>query len=139
MTTITDISRASIKLISARAEGALRQVAEDLGLFLDVQGGKFDPVGGTYTPKFVFSLPGADQSQFARDSRYVSALVNGEVKTLQAEDLGVIFNCNGTLYKLVGVNLRAPKYPVLGQRLEDGKRFKFGTATVRDIIENRSR
>ena len=139
MTTITDISRASIKLISARAEGALRQVAEDLGLFLEVQGGKFDPAGGTFTPKFVFSLPGADRLGYDRDCQYVQASVNNEWKSLLPTDYGVIFTCRGETYKLIGVNLRAPKYPVLGQRTTDGKTFKFGTATVRDIIENRSR
>ena len=137
--TIQTINRQTIALIAKQAEQALQGVADELGIDVQHQGGRFDPDAGTYTPKFVFSIEGADEMAFARDARYVSAMVNGEVKTLQGEDLGVTFNCNGTLYKLVGVNLRAPKYPVLGQRLEDGKRFKFGTATVRDIIENRSR
>jgi hypothetical protein len=137
--TITQINRQSIAIIAKRAEDALEAIAEELGISVETHGGKFDPAGGTFTPKFVFSLEGADEMAFARDCTYVQALVNGAHKTLLPSDLGVLFSCNGTLYKLVGVNLRAPKYPVLGARLEDGKRFKFGTATVRDIIENRSR
>ena len=135
--TITEINRQSIKVVHEFAEEALKTVAQRLGLDLQAKGGSFDPAGGTYTPKFVFSLPGSEDMSFARDCEYVYTIVDGRPESLQPTDLGAWFEYGLTKYKLVGLNPKAPKYPIIGEN-EHGKRFKFGRNVVQKIIENRS-
>lgn len=48
---------------------------------------------------------------------------------LAPENLGDIFTVRGQSYQIVGANMRASKYPILGAR-GDGKVFKFPVATV---------
>jgi len=69
---------------------------------------------------------------------------NGEVKSkeveefiryasnfgLNADDLGKQFNSNGEIFKITGLSVRKRKYPILGVRLKDGKRFKFAVEQV---------
>ena len=48
---------------------------------------------------------------------------------LPVDAFGTVFRSNGTEYRICGISTRRPKYPVLGTRVSDGKKFKF-TADV---------
>lgn len=41
------------------------------------------------------------------------------------EDFGKTFIHNSEVFRFVGINPKARKYPYLGERVSDGKRFKF--------------
>jgi len=49
---------------------------------------------------------------------------------MQESDLGRRFRHGGSTFELIGANLRAHKYPLIGKRY-DGKRFKFHPDSVR--------
>ena len=49
---------------------------------------------------------------------------------LQLTDLGRTFTSNGKRYKISGCKPRNIRYPILGTRVPDGKRFKFTVDTV---------
>ena len=48
---------------------------------------------------------------------------------IPADAFGSVFRANGTEYRIAGIVTRRPKFPILGTRVSDGKRFKF-TADV---------
>lgn len=50
---------------------------------------------------------------------------------LEPDDLGKTFKLRGTLYTIKGLNPGAPSYPILGERVVDGRGFKFPAAAVR--------
>ena len=52
---------------------------------------------------------------------------------LKPEDFGKTFTVDGKEYKLIGLCPSAPKWPVVGQRV-DGERFKFKGAVLQQII-----
>ena len=52
---------------------------------------------------------------------------------LKPSHFGVPFKCNGKEYKLIGLNLKAPKYSVIGIDSE-GKIYKFQDTVLEQII-----
>lgn len=50
---------------------------------------------------------------------------------IPADAFGKLFWSNGTEFRICGIETRRPKFPVLGIRVSDGKRFKFTAAGVR--------
>ena len=127
---IESIDRKSIKVISESAMEALQMVAEDLGLKVEVKSGSFDPGAGTFTPKFVFSVEGSEQAAFARDCGFVWG--DDGPAGLEPSDFGATFKSQGQTFTLVGVNLRAPKFPLLA-KAEDGRIFKFKASAIKLI------
>lgn len=52
---------------------------------------------------------------------------------LLPEDLGTVFTSRGTDYRLTGINPRARKYPIKGERVSDNRKFKFPKSVTRHI------
>lgn len=48
--------------------------------------------------------------------------------------LGAIFVLQGTAYKITGIRPSAPRFPIIGERMSDGRGFKFPAATVRTLL-----
>lgn len=53
---------------------------------------------------------------------------------LKPEWFGETFTSRGTGFRIVGINTRAPKYPVQAERVRDGKGFKFTADGVRTAM-----
>lgn len=53
-----------------------------------------------------------------------------ETYGLKPEWFGQTFTSRGTDYRIVGINTRAPKFPVQVERVHDGRSFKFTAAGV---------
>ena len=49
---------------------------------------------------------------------------------LATGDLGKTFSQDGYTFKIVGLNTRRRRYPVVVERQPDGKRFKFGAEAI---------
>jgi hypothetical protein len=122
--TIEKMDKAALKLIADMSQTALDAVAEELGITVKIGGGSYDPAVGTFKPKVTFSLGNAEQLAFERTATLIG---------LEPEDYGKTFEHNGHTYKLVAINLRAPRFPVLAER-EDGKQFKFPEASIRTFL-----
>lgn len=137
MTALTTIDRNAAKLISAACEEALQEVAERFGLTVSLRGGSFDPSAGTYKPKVEFAMADSAEKSFARDCRYIYA--DGDFdKPLVPSDFGAEFVSQGRTFKVVGVNLRAPKFPILAEDVANGQTYTFGNGVVKTIIAKRS-
>jgi hypothetical protein len=122
---IETMDRASVKLLGEKAEQALAELADSMGVAFSKQNGKFDPIAGTYTFKGEFSLEGSGQAKFERD------VLGLPTSGLKADDYGREFNAQGKRFKIIGINLRAPKYPIEVTCFDDGKSYKFRASQVR--------
>ena len=130
-TTITKIDRQTIAVIKERTESALREVAAGLGINVTIAGGKFDPSTGKYFPKVEFSVEGAERADWENSIRYLG-LPGGEANSwIRPEDYNATFTYQGNQYRLVGVNLRAPKFPFNAVKVLDGKTYRFTDASVK--------
>lgn len=53
---------------------------------------------------------------------------------LDEKDLGREFVHQGTRYRVEGAAPKNKKYPIIGSRVEDGRRYKFPADAVRDSL-----
>jgi len=126
---ITKIDRSAVAEINKATEQALKEVAERLGINVKVGGGKFDPETGTFTPKVIFSVEGADKNEWDRTVGLIYS--NHPKQWLTEDDFGAVITLNGKKYQLTGINLRAPKFPINAKCLSDGKYYKLTEAGVK--------
>ena len=132
MTQITKIDRKAAQDISKATELALKAVAEQFGINVAIKGGKFDPTTGTFSPKIEFSVEGASRLEWENTVHLLRS--NWTDQWLKAEDFGAIITSQGKKYELVGINLRAPKFPINAKCLTDGKTYKLTEAGVKRAL-----
>ena len=129
MTQITKIDRKTANDISKATEAALKAVAEQFGINVSINGGKFDPQAGTFAPKVEFSVEGADRYEWETTVHLIRS--NWRNQWLHKDDFVAVITLQGKKYELVGINLRAPKFPINAKCLTDGKIYKLTEAGVR--------
>lgn len=123
---ITHIDRAAAKKISVATQKALEDVAEELGLTVTVNGGRFDPNVGTYVPKVEFALDGAEEKEFARNSL--------SFRWLSAADYGAVIEVGGEQLELTAIRTRAPRFPFIGKVVGGTKQYKLPEHAVRAAL-----
>jgi len=116
------IDRNSVKEINKAVEVALQEVAQRFGLNVKVDGGKFDPTVGVFFPKVEFSVEGSAKKDWEQS---VHLLYSNRPVWLTGDDFGAQITYNGRKFELVGINLRAPKFPINAKCLADGKVYKL--------------
>jgi len=62
--------------------------------------------------------------------------VNSELYGLKASDLGNTFHSpgSGQMFRVVGLKPRNRRYPILAERVSDGKQFKFSASLVKQAL-----
>lgn len=118
---ITTIDIHAAKAIRAEVDAALSAIAEKHGLTCDLGRTTFAPEGGTIRIGAEFavaSIGGVDRDRalFERDCRMVG---------LEPGDFGKVFRTPTGTFKVAGVSLNRPKYPIDGVSVPDGRRMKF--------------
>jgi hypothetical protein len=94
-----------------------------MGVSLRYAGGTYG--SDTFTVKVALTL--AEPSPAAAAARAQdAALLN-----LPADVVGRTFTAQGTEYKVTGLNIGRPRFPVSADRVRDGKAFKFPVDAVR--------
>jgi hypothetical protein len=124
---IETMDKQAAKRVGDAVAKALDGVARELGLRLVMKGGRFDPVGGTFSPKVEFKLAGEAGAQAVRKQFEHYASMFG----LDPAWYGKTFLSGDTTYMVVGLDLKRRKRPVIGARSTDGRRFVFTTEQVR--------
>jgi hypothetical protein len=123
--TITKFGRQQVRQVSDEAEAALQAVAEKYGLVLKRESGRYS--ANNFTAKFSFAVKAADGSDAPASFARQASLLG-----LPEDCYGKVFQTwGGKSYKVTGINLRARKYPVLGECLRTGKTFKFMSDSVK--------
>ena len=116
------ITKTSARGLAEQAESALQAVAERNGLTVKYKGGSY--TGTTFTPKFEFATADSAAVGFARDATFIG---------LTPEDFGKEVKVEGRIIKIVGINLRASRYPVLVED-RDGKVYKYNEGAILKVL-----
>ncbi len=122
-------TRDKCKLLRA----ALENVLADLGKKLDMEiqvGGSMSFTDTTITVKLVANLPnaatGAIESVEAKDFK-----TNTWKWGLQQTDLGREFTHGGDTFVIIGAKPKSGKFPILANRRDTGKTYKFPADLIR--------
>jgi hypothetical protein len=116
-----ELSRATVKAISADAEQALQSVAKKYGLTVERGNGNFSST--SFMAKFEFSLAGENRDATAFKTR---AMMYG----LKESDLGRSFKSNGETFTISGLATKAKKFPILATNSK-GQTYKFSASNVK--------
>ena len=121
MTKIERFSRSSAGDIRDQINAALAPVAKDLGIQLEVGNVVLGGSNATFRVEAaVLNDAGVAQTQEVR-----SFELYGEMYGLEKEDFGGTFTHRGDTFKLSGIKMKAPKFPIQATRLKDGKTYGF--------------
>ena len=121
---ITKFDRKAAREFNDEVESLLAYLAKQFNLTLQRGNGRFG--ADQLTVKYTFNVKATDGTGAPADFA-VKALRIG----LPADCFGKEFTTfDGKRYKIVGLNLRAKKYPVQCEYLKTGKRYKLGAAAV---------
>jgi len=123
---VDEMSRETTRHIQQEALVLLRGLAEQYGLAVLPEGGKFDTASATL--KFRFCLPadapGAEKNERTEFERYA------RMCGFNPNDYGKMFTYGGRQFTLVALKPGRPKFPVIGKTLDGRSRFKFQTHIV---------
>ena len=133
MNTITKIDRNTANEISKATEAALKEVAERFGITVTIKGGKFDPANGKFLPKVEFCVEGAADNEWNTNINLLRSNWTNH-KWLFPGDYKRVIKMNGKEYELVGINIRAPKFPIEAKCLTDGKSYRLTEPAVRKAL-----
>lgn len=126
MSKIAKIGRPECKRIRALIEqqSDLREYLAEFGLKLEVGNMKFS--GNDVKVQLTVSLENYDA---AREDFAQYCHLFG----LDPEHYGAEFTSNGVKFRLTGLSLNRPKYPITATRVRDGRGFKFGESVVSKV------
>ena len=133
MSKITEFTRPVCRALNEDVRKALQSVADKHGLKLDEKGASFRAYECSVGFKFVIdkqNSSGVTMNKEAQDFLRYAALPFGALSEFTEDDLGAVFHSSGDQFKIVGYKSRAKKYPILAERVSDGKRYKFTAAMV---------
>lgn len=121
---ISSVGKPEHRLISAAVIAALKAVGDEFGVDFSSHGGELGSNRGMMKLRFdVRGVGGVSnvQTTFERHAQMVG---------LNPNCFGKTFQSRGIFYKVTGLNISAPKYPVECERVHDGASFKFTVNTV---------
>jgi hypothetical protein len=115
--------------VADEALEALQAVAKQFGLTVTSERGSYS--GNEFKAKFAFAVPASDGSGASADFSWKAQSVG-----LPADCFGATFtNFRGETHRIMGINLRARKYPVQTVRVNDNKAYKMGAASVASHLD----
>lgn len=123
---LTEISRGDLHLLGQTFADALKDVGDTFGIKIEPYGGKYGGPSGEVRLKVTIVDP-ADPEKIDRNMFEAYASWFGLDKT----DFNRTFVSGGVQYRIKSLKPGAAKYPVIAERVRDGKRFKFPQSTVK--------
>ena len=134
MNTITDFSklgRAGFDKLYADMLKALEPIAAANGIKIKVKGTSVAPgyANITFTAS-VISESGMVMTPEVEAFKQLAELFN-----LKPEDLNKKFKTNGEIFQIVGLKSASRKMPILCLNLNNKKQYKFGSDTVKSLLQ----
>lgn len=114
---LTRFDRPTVLMLQEKIQSVLKKEIEQYGITLEANGSSFGDL--VFKPKFTFKIAqnaeglSADEAMFKMWQK-VYGVAYGQ--TMQHQ---------GMIYKAVKLNPKAKRFPIVAERLTDGKRFKF--------------
>jgi hypothetical protein len=118
MDKMTNLGRDECKFLSEELKRTLQSAVDGYGLVVSKKGGKYD--GATVTLTFDFSIPELAEIRANEDAMILGA----EFK------VGDTFTADGDEYRVTGFKPSRHKYPVIANRLRDGRSYKFAVVSI---------
>lgn len=128
MSTIKLDDKSDLKLLREELATALGAVEASLGVTITL--GTF-----RYGPDEVRIQ--ASVTQEGLDAHAVAFKRHAADFDLKGADLGAEVTLNGRKCRLVGIKPKSRKYPILVERVSDGKRFKFPASSVLKALDRK--
>lgn len=125
MKKFTEINRGNCKEIREAAKAALVDSMEEIGLKIKFGTGSFDPNQFTVKVSFILADANPEKDLFIRTAEQFG---------VKAEDHGREITIGRIQYRLVGVNLKASRFPFVVERVKDGKRFRMEEEAVQFAV-----
>lgn len=128
-------TRETVRELSAEIEAALQTIAKRRGIQIKSGNARWLLDGTSLTLKLECAAPGKSGGPIV--DKDVAAFRNlAKVYGFDVSDLGGVFVSpfNGERFKIAGLLPKSRKYPVLVERVGDGKRFKYPLAAVLKAI-----
>jgi hypothetical protein len=123
----TTIDRATAKALRTILSAAIEEALEGTGVAAEV--GRITFAGNTAAVKVQASIIDPDSGRvMTREAKDFERLA--VAWGITSKKLGDRFESRGTVYEITGLNTRAPKFPVQGIRVKDGRSFKFPVSMV---------
>lgn len=115
------MDKTEARRLSNIIEAALKTALAPQGYNVEIKGGKFSD--DSFDPKVVIVKQGVNlgTQNFMRFAHLYG---------LKPQDHGREFVSNGVRYRLTGLAPNRPRFPILGERVPDGKKFKFPREVV---------
>ena len=109
------IDKATARALGEATKDALEAVAASFDMTVKVNGGRYDPTTGTFTPRVTFS-----QADTARIAFEQLAVLFG----FEKDDYGKEVRLGTGTFRIVGLNTRRQKYPVDLENIKTGSLHK---------------
>jgi len=124
-TKITKLDKPTVKYIGKRLKTALKPLAEELGVMIDIGRCTFQ----ASNCRFQLKVAVLDSSGKPITEEIDSFGSNAKLFGFEPADLGKEFTLQGQSYTICGLKPKSRKYPVIAQS-ENGKNYKFACRTV---------
>ncbi len=125
MKKITEINKPECRQISTAAAAALIDPMEALGLKVKIGGGRYSQTEVSFKVTFILEGVNPEKELF---------LQTAEQFGVKPDDYGRVLTLNQAECRLVGVRLKAPKYPFILESLADGRRFYMQERPVLEAV-----
>ena len=126
---IKKLDRPTVKYIKKRLESAVKPLAEELGVAIDLGNCTFKTSNCKFQLKFAVLDPDGKAMTEESESFTSSAKLFG----LEPDDLGKEFMYRRQSYTICGLKPKSRKYPVIA-RSDNGKDYKFACRTVLEAL-----
>lgn len=131
---IKEFTSSNVRALMAEIENALKPIAEKHGLLLDQKGRTFHR--DAVPVMFQLTVPKMDENGTTLDAKAQAFQRDAHLVGLDPDALYRGLLIGGEKYRITGLNLRAKQFPVLAERIHDGKRFKLGVDMVKVGMNN---
>ena len=122
---MAEITRSTLKQLRPAIESALADVEKNFGIKLKLANCKYTSVDFTFQLKGEVLDTGDGESVAERDWKTYSAEFG-----LDTVKFGSVFESSGRRFRITGIKITRPKYPVSAVDVSTGKGFKFPVSSV---------
>ena len=122
-----EINRSNIRILREEMQNALDAVAKKHGVQIKFGNASFTP--SMFTIKTEVAIQGGEGEVVGKEAEDFKLYCMGW--GFEPSDLGKEFDYLGDVFKIVGAKPRSKKYPIIGENIKTGKRFKFNPRNIK--------
>ncbi len=131
-TEITNLNKPTVKYIRERLKTAVKPLAEELGVTIDLGNCTFN----MSNCRFQLKLALLDSKGKPITEEVDSFRSNAKLFGFEPDNLGKKFTFQGQSYAICGLKPKSRKYPVIAQS-DNGKNYKFACRTVLEALDRK--